>query len=85
MSRGVVVIIAVVLASATVPRYAFALGCDAKTQTPGHRIGNIGITDIPTTPCPVGHCANLQKKRTGSALYTRPTGLSNPQLNQQQQ
>ena len=66
------------------PEHVLALGCDAKTQVPGHTTGNLGITDVPTTPCPVGHYANLQKKRNASALFAQPKDLTQPQTGTQQ-
>ncbi len=57
---------------------AVALGCDTKLPAPGHTTGNIGYTDVPTTPCPVGHYAALQKKRNGSPLFAQPHGTPAP-------
>ena len=75
MRGSVLVLTVLAVAVSAWPGQVLALGCDAKTQVPGHIAGNLGITDdVPTTPCPVGHYAALQKKRNSSALFARPLG-----------
>ena len=69
---------------ATAPQRASALGCDPKTQVSGHTKGSFGITDVPTGPCPVGHYANLEKKRSQSALFVQPKNAPLPQNGVQQ-
>ena len=69
---------------AAIPHGASALGCDPKTQVSGHTKGSFGITDVPTGPCPVGHYANLQKKRNQSLLFVQPKNAALPQNGIQQ-
>ena len=85
MRRGIVAVALLTAVSFVCPGRVLALGCDAKTQVPGHLAGNLGITDdVPTTPCPVGHYAALQKKRNGSALFARPHAGNGGQTYEQQ-
>ncbi len=67
-----------------IPQRASALGCDPKTQVSGHTKGSFGITEVPTGPCPVGHYANLQKKRSQSLLFVQPKNAALPQNGIQQ-
>ncbi len=84
MRRVVIAAAVLVLGLAASPERTLALGCNPSTQTPGHTTGNLGITDVPTAPCPVGHYANLQKTRNGSVLFAKPKDLTQPQPGTQQ-
>ena len=81
--RQLVVAALLVVGLAHSPR-AYAYGCDGKVEVPGHTKGYSGIADSPTAPCPVGHYADLQKKRNASALFAQPKGTPQPQNGPQQ-